>query len=383
MAWLFQRPKSPFWYIGYRASTGKPAKSTRLRWDDPAQTREANDLLRQANADEAALSRDRDRFSVWVPELIQVRYGKHPANFKAYTNRWKALAAFLTPRKILYPRELTGEAAWLYVLWRTSPAKREGGIRRASRNTALEEVKFLRMLMRHAIAMGFANRNPIDGIRIPWEDPKEKPEIEPDHLPVIMEALKQQPEWMSIMFRIAWHTGCRLSDTRLLLRNVDLHRKLIHFPEPKGRKPFTVPLPPPLIPLFTELKREPLRKYAFDPDCTMHCVSARWIHFFRKLGMNYCFHSTRVSFISRCIRAGIPENVVLRLVNHCGVLVNRLYQRHRVDDLRSAVASIHAHEPDALEIPGAPRPNLEPLPGPDTERQPSPSPHAPPEDNAP
>lgn len=354
MAWLFKRPKSPFWYIGYRKATGRVPESTRLRYDDPCQTREARDRLRQANADERAGKLDRQRFSVWVPEFLKVRYGKQPANLKSYTNRWRALEPFLASRKIFYPRELTGEAAWQYILWRTGPTKREGGVRRASKNTALEELKTLRMFMRHAIALGYAGRNPLDGIRIPWDEQKEKPEIETEDLPRIMEALTKEAAWLGTMFRIAYHTGCRLNDSRLPLRHVDLERRLIHFPSPKGSKPFTIPLPDPLYPLLVEAKRTGAA-FAFDPPCPMRNTSARWIHFFRKLGMSYSFHSLRVSFISRCIRAGIPENVVQRLVNHASVLVNRLYQRHRSEDLRAAVDSIPGLLPGDSEIPGEPK----------------------------
>lgn len=362
MAWLFKRKGSAYWHIGFKKATGKPAESLRLRHDDPAQTREARDRLREANEDEKFVKGDEQRFVKWMPEFLRLRYGSHPGNLKAFTNRWRALEPFLSSRKILFPKDLTGQAAWDYVVWRTGPKPREGGVRRAKKNTALHELKLLRMMMRHAIAMGWASRSPVEGVRIPWDDPKEKPEIEPEHLPVIMKALKERrPEFMTVMFKIAYFTGCRLNDTYLLLRHVDLDRKLIHFPEPKGKKPFTRPCPPELIPLFTELKRDTTRQRAFEPDGPMRNMSARWLWLFRSIGLaQYSFHCTRVSYISRCIRAKLPETVTLRLVNHCSVLVNRLYQRFRGEDLREAADSIVFPSLDASENPGLPAATPEP-----------------------
>lgn len=379
MAWLFKKSGSPYWYLGYKKSTGKPAESLRLRWDDPAQTREARDRLREANADEKFVKGDEQRFTKWVPALLQLRYSGNAENLKAYTNRWRTLETFLTSRRILYPKDVTGQTAWDFLMWRTGPQKREGGVRRAKKNTALEDLKAFRMLMRHAVAVGYASRNAIADVRIPWDDPKQKQEIEPDHLLVITKALKQKPLWMRTMFAIGFYTGCRLNDSRLLLKHVDLDRKLLHFPEPKGKKPFTIPIPPPLLPLLTQIKASGA-KFAFDPGRPMRNTAMTWIHFFRSLQMPYSYHSLRCSFISRCIRAGIQETVTLRLVNHSSVLVNRLYQKFRGEDLRSAVDSMSFPSLETPETPGEPPAKPELPPGQGSEHQASPSPPSPSED---
>lgn len=334
MAYLYKRPNSPFWWIGFAKASNRTPESTKLRWDNPSQSRLAHDLLSQTCSEEQLIGVDRMKWAQWVPQLIAERYGSHPANFKSYSNRWRALFTFLVERQIEFPNNLTAEACYGYIAWRTNDQPR-AGVRKACKNTALEELKFLRMLMRHAVAVGYASRDPMASLRFKWEDQKEKPEIAPEHLPLILEALEKSPQWMRTQFAIGFHTGCRISETNVPLRCVDLQRKLLHFPTAKGDRPFTVPLPPALVPLFTELinATTDLNARAFTQEGSAGGMSTAWCAFFSKLGMPYSFHCLRVSFITRCIRAGVPEAVVMRLVNHASEEVHRLYQRFNSADL--------------------------------------------------
>jgi integrase len=346
MAFLIKRNRSPYFWIRYRKSSGKGSESTRLRWDDPAQARQARDLVRQANEDEKFTRSEKQMFVQWVPKLLRERYGANALNYKAYNNRWRALEPYLTSRKVLYAKDLTAEIAWEYIFWRTGNKKREGGVRQACRNSALEELKLLKMLMKHAVAIGYASRNPLDSLRFKWDAQKEKPEITDEDLPKILDALEKAPEWMRIQFLISFHTGCRLHETRVPLACVDLAKRRIHFPDAKMNRPFTAPLPPQLVALFTELKADKRRKFAFTPDCNLHTMSVRWCHFFKELGMPYSFHSCRISFITRCIRAGVPENITMKLVNHGSVSISRHYQRLSVEDVERMADAIYRHAPE-------------------------------------
>jgi integrase len=53
-----------------------------------------------------------------------------------------------------------------------------------------------------------------------------------------------------------------------------------------------------------------------------------WMRFFREINLPHlCFHCTRVTFITRGARAGVPESAMMKLVNHASKEVHRIYQR--------------------------------------------------------
>ena len=67
-------------------------------------------------------------------------------------------------------------------------------------------------------------------------------------------------------------------------------------------------------------------------------ASKEWWKFFKAIGLHQkgvCFHCTRVTVISRLIRAGASENKVQKIVHHASTEIHRIYQRIGVDDLRS------------------------------------------------
>jgi len=374
MSWLYRRKGSPFWWIGFPKKANRSPQSTGLRHDDPEQTRRANDQLRLAQAEEKFIGIHRQRWPQWVEELIHHRYGGKPANLKSYSNRWKALSAFLSEHGIEYPRDLTAQHAWDYVTWRTRDGPRSGGIRRSKKNTALEELKMLRMLMRHAVAIGYAHRSPIEGIRLPRDPQKKKAEITAAHLPAIWKALAKGPEWMRVQFQIGYYTGCRIAEANIPLGCADVKRRMIYFPQAKGDKPFAAPMPKELVPLFARLKRKRGDEArAFDPDCNEHTMSVRWCHFFKELGMPFSFHCLRTSFVSRCARSGVPESMAMRLTNHASALVHRTYLRLAAEDLRGAVDSIYHPKLDASETPGSTKAKRGPQRRPDSGRS-APSP---------
>jgi integrase len=135
--------------------------------------------------------------------------------------------------------------------------------------------------------------------------------------------------------------------------DVDLVRHTITVASPKGgpERAFTRPLPKALQERLTQLKAERPDRSAWDwpPAGAKH-----FSNFFRRVqgerGIpRYCFHCLRVTYISRGIRSGVPENMMMRLVNHASTTINRIYQRHNLADLATYDAMIKPLEaaPDA------------------------------------
>ncbi len=142
---------------------------------------------------------------------------------------------------------------------------------------------------------------------------------------------KKWPDWMSVAFEIAIRQGCRLRETSLSMRDIDLERKspTITF-NAKGGKRFTTALHPELIPMIKKWKAEGREK-----TCEMPLMPSKyWWQLFKKLKMRHlCFHCTRVTVITRLARAGVPISQAMRFVGHASETIHRVYQRLTADDL--------------------------------------------------
>ncbi len=130
---------------------------------------------------------------------------------------------------------------------------------------------------------------------------------------------------MRVSYKIAWEQGCRFSETCLPLRDVDLARNVIGF-RTKGEKETIAefPLSPRLRPLIRRLLKE-RKKTTFEMP---QWAAKKWFYFFRRLKLDHlCFHSTRVSFVTRCYDAAIPREHVMRLAGHTSTLAHEIYPR--------------------------------------------------------
>ena len=180
--------------------------------------------------------------------------------------------------------------------------------------------------------LGHADVNPLMNLKLRRDKAAKKPELVDKEITEIRAALKSEPEWMLIAFEIALNTGCRLRETRLPMNCVDFTENKITFPSPKDgeSRAFSIPLPSVLRPLFEQLgktKKKFTLEFPFQP-------SRRWQQFFIKIKKPHlCFHCLRVTYVNRLRRAGVPQEVAMRLVNHASELIHQIYQREKVEDV--------------------------------------------------
>ena len=193
--------------------------------------------------------------------------------------------------------------------------------------------------MHEAVESDYADSNPCSRLGIRKEPVAEKPAITPNEHQAILNALKSEPEWMTISYQIAWHQGCRFGETCLPLSKIDLQRGTITF-HAKGGKDFTAPLAKELRPLFERLKQQGKQTTFKMPPMP----SKQWWQFFKRIGLPHlCFHCTRVTFITRCYQRDIPEHVVMKLVGHASTTVHRVYPRLAVEtDLQAQLNKLSA-----------------------------------------
>ena len=337
VASLYQRPTSPYWYVRMRVQGRWTGQCTGLRHDDPAQTKSAEILCAERTFMERATTTTRTTKSTatgtgwtWVAAHL-THTARSPKTRASYLLRWRHITRFLAAHGLHGPDLIRHAHAADYIAWRTAQRRPRGT--NITRNCAVAEFKVLRSVILEATRRELLDRDPFVGLRLDRDPAPEKPAITPDEQTTIEEALSREPEWMRHSWAIAIHTGCRLRETRIALRDVDLTQGTIRFPHPKGgiARAYTVPLPASLRPLFTKLaqKKRP-HTLDFPPQ-----PSRQWGHFFRRVGMEHlCFHCTRVTFITRLLHAGAPLGVAMKLVNHASETIHRIYQRADMADLR-------------------------------------------------
>lgn len=330
MASLYRRAQSPFWWIKHRSKGKTVRESTKFRNDLPAETRRARILMHEYAKRELAGIRNgqESQWELWVENYLQARYGEAVQTHGRYLISWHNVRTYFQIHDIVYPAQLQRQDCLNYLVWRKN-GDRKVGIHRGHHNTVLGELKFLHLLLDEAMRRDYCAKNVAAGLGIKKLAPKEKPEIAPADLPVIREHLKGEPEWMRVCFEIGLVTGLRLRETAIPLKWIDLERHQFTVTA-KGGRPFTSKFDPMLLPLFSRLKCE---RGENARACDLPYNASRiWWRFFRQLRMRYSFHCLRVSFISRCARAGVPEAIAMRLVNHASTTVHRIYIRVRPED---------------------------------------------------
>lgn len=331
MASLYKRPDSKYWWVEYLDPAGKRRqKSTKLRRDVPLQTRKAREVcneLTRREGQSSPVASGQEFFESWVPRFIRQTYpgAEHELTRIRAEAAWRNIGAFLRENEVAVPRQLSRQHIRDFIEWREE-AKPDLGVRKGTKNTALTEITFLRMIMKEAVKSGFASSNPCDQLGIGRDEPKLKPKITMKEHRLITRRLKSEPEWMGIAFKIAWDQGCRLTETHIRLpEGVDLARNVLKL-RTKGKKKRVaeVPLSPRLKPLFRRLVSE---KREFTFDMPKSPAKTFW-NFFQRIGLGHLsFHSSRVTFITRCHEAGIPEETVMRLCLHASETVHRIYPR--------------------------------------------------------
>ncbi|MGA3182583.1 MAG: tyrosine-type recombinase/integrase [Verrucomicrobiota bacterium] len=367
MASKYPRTNSPFWWIKYRTPEGDyRCVSSGLRRDNVKETRSADRLVERYEREESKTAGNGDRqhsaFTEWVPGYLDSNYNRPETakTYEAYGWRWHSVTKFLETHQIKYPRQIAYDHAWKYLEWRKSG---KDGIKAASHNTALQEIKFLSMLMTQAVRRGFADGNPLIRPGIQKHKPAEKPAMTDEEITRIRQELGRWPEWMRTCFEIAIYTGCRLSDTNIPLKDVDVEAKTITLEKPKGgtERAFTVPMREELVPLFTRLKQERTNEQtAYDfvgTGSKWEKPSKMWWRFFKQneqLNLPHLtFHCTRVTFVTRGAKQGVPQSKMMKLVNHASEEIHRVYQRLVVADVRE--------ELNAIKFPAAAAPVPRPL----------------------
>jgi integrase len=340
MASLHRKPRSPFWYLRYLDKTGAwKSKSTGYRAEDAKETAAARVFCAQRSEKELADDGKTKEGKGWefVPKFLADHY-RNPISLQRMQTRWEWVSLFLSKMDLGTPSAIRYQHGQAYVDWRTTFKKRTGKV--AARNTAIYEVKSFALIMKQAVRLEMCLANPLTNLGIKKDTPAEKPEITDAEFEILLAGIKKEPQWLRDCFLIGMHTGCRLRETVIAARGINLTKNTLTFFKPKGgeKRAFSIPMPPALRPVFTQMLSEHrgvTLEMPFQP-------SRQFQHFFHRLGMDHlCFHCLRVTFITRLQRASVPLGEAMRRVNHASEEIHRIYQRMTVDDLQGRPLSLY------------------------------------------
>lgn len=337
MAYLVKSKKSPYWYLRSRdLDTGAwQEKNTKLRHDNSKESAAALKQAAKKTKEESLVKPTAgEAFAQWVPGYIESHY-KNARTKKRNLYFWDNLSAWMATKKIRHPRHVRHEHAEEYLRWRKKA--------KVSQNTARIEVKFLSFLMKEAIRREMAERNPLGGEIIPKRPAKEKPELDDADIRAArlkFLEVKEGEKWCRVCFEILINLGCRFNEARIPKGRINFKARTILLEDSKRdeddpRKFFTVPI----TQQFSDfLGKIPWYDGFTIPELDHH--SNRKFNRILKRACGATSHSCRVTFITRCHRAGLSESEAMRLVNHSTDLVHRIYSKLNVEDARLALAKV-------------------------------------------
>jgi site-specific recombinase XerD len=382
MASLFQQKSSRFWWVKYRdPKTGKVVrKPTPFEHGDRRQTRQAEILRSEREIDElrAPAAGGAMVWSAWVTDYLRKRHAASPLTLTRKLTIWRTLDRYLDEKKLTTPAMVNREHCLAYLPWRKEQrsfkSKRDG----VAHNTILLELRVFHSILQEAVRRGWCVGNPCSRLEIAKETPREKPELTDEQIEIIRAAIQERfsrsfegeqgkeerknAEFLRISFEIAIAQGCRMSETLISMEDVDLINLEITMLA-KGRKRYTAPMNPCLVPLFQDLIAKGA-KWTYERP---RMSSLIWFKFLDRLRENHpslrrvSFHSTRVTVASRMGRGGVQERVAMAILNHASTTVHRIYRRVQRSEVAGAWETLAPRSPSS-ETSGAPSTNSPPPP---------------------
>ncbi len=358
---FYSRKDSPWLWVQWGGGgVGKrTCQRTALRKDDPDFERKRallrldwqrrlllagpSDVAQTAEDAEGGPGATRDGHGwAWVVSYLATRYRAKERSRKIYQIQWRWLFEFFAGREIMSPAELQRVHCFDYISWRTSQVKQKS--RKSPKlNTALGELKLLRLVMREAVTRGLAVENPAVKMDVERDEPEPKPDITDAEAAKIYAALEGEPQCMQRAFFLAFNTGLRFATTRLHRSQVFWDQGRIMIEKPKGgrKREFAIEIYPAIEPLLRGWWESGEPWFWTPPKGEETIMGLRWTRFFRGIGLPHlCFHCTRVAFITRGAMAGVPESAMLQMVNHARSEIHRIYQRWRPGRFREFAAQI-------------------------------------------
>ncbi len=344
MASIFKRARSPFFWIKWRDPVrGILRESTGIRIDAPDGKQKVNLFRAQKAVRELSGPKVRgsERWESWARGYFAARY-EGTGSLKNALVALADLLVFFAEFEAIVPRLVTYDLAGKFMDWRKSART----LPKVHHNTARLRFSYLNILMSEAVRRGFADFNPCREIAVKGVAKKVKLEISADDQAKIESLLPLAKAWMQEQWLVLMRQGCRIAETIVPLERIDEKRMTITL-RLKGGKLHTAPLHPDLLPLVARARAEKRPTLVVVPPSH----STIWGLWFRAHGLPYSAHCTRVTVITRLLRADHSPAKVCAFIGHSEE-VNVIYRRLNPPDARELLATLSSSPRPASRRPG-------------------------------
>ena len=377
MAFLFKRPRSPYWHAGFidkdgkrrnastRVSSRKEAQKIADAYEEAAKKRRTAKQVRDVIAElhkeitgEDLTAPSFKRFSeAW---LVSKEPEVSAATLVFYKNAIGKFTAFLGEKA---SEEITAITQEDLTRFRNQEAKK------LAAKTVNHEVKCLKMLFKAARRDRVISEDPSEFVKMAKKtQPTTRRPFSTEELQRVLAAADD--EWQSLI-RFGLYTGQRLGDLAALCwQNIDLQRAEIRITTQKTSKSLILPIPIHLLKRLTEAagnKRptdpvHPSAYKAWKQAGKTSTVSNQFVNLLAKVGLRerkphrksagapgrgvgssaggLSFHCLRHTAVSMMKDAGIPEASVMELVGHDSEQMSAHYTHVGREALIKAAASL-------------------------------------------
>jgi integrase len=261
-----------------------------------------------------------------------------------YRRLWGKLQEWLKEKELVNPASVTREHCLGYKSWRVAEGVKP--------NTAVLEAKFLGQIMEEAVNQNRCSTNPARKLGLKREPVEGKRAWTDEELAIVDADLKKNDPfgWMRVTYLLGRYQAARIGSCDVPLHHINLNRKTIHYPKPKGgaRKAYTQPIDPRLLPELRAIV-EHRKKIGAPTLCDLPefekvkdedyegagSCSLKWREYLDGLGIHGVSHkSLRITWITQAALSGqISEAVACQFSNHSSLTVHRIYQQFTTDDM--------------------------------------------------
>jgi hypothetical protein len=158
MASIYHKNDSPYIWIRYKNEANKwKGKPTKYRWENFGEVRQAKLLARKQTEIEQARAPhgSHQDFDAWVVSWLTSKYGgTNRRTLESYLHTWRPLKRHLDANGLTSPHQIKREFAESYLTART---------KKASRNTAIRDIKIFGMILEEAMQREFITTTPCGG----------------------------------------------------------------------------------------------------------------------------------------------------------------------------------------------------------------------------
>jgi site-specific recombinase XerD len=352
-------------WLKFRNECGETERvSTNCRKNIKVEARRAQQMRAEYEIKELSIAKSsRQQISSWrwVTEFLQITYNTKPTTLERYSDAWRMIAIYLKEKNIQVPAQLLRHHCFDYMMWRQKPDSKQSKYH-AGHNTALLELRILRIIMNEAVIRGYCTGNPCVKLHIKKAAQKKAPKLTNDLIDLIRKKIQEVENaelknFLAVSFEIGRYQGCRLSETRVNpqtdvtfftkdTKDGPVIRGEIRFVG-KGQKEFITMLHPALFPLFKKLKAEGKTSTWDAPAVKSNrtWASSQWTKFLMRSGLkdicpNISHRSTRVTVATRMAENNVPLSKAKEYIKHASTTMHFVYQRLQPEDLSDCADAV-------------------------------------------